>query len=174
MPLSATVTGDAIEQDARANGFTFFTSYVSDPMPSEVGLAVLRLIASDRLAERAKTLGAYLLAALGELQQRYEAIGDVRGRGLLIGVELVVDRHSRRPAHELMQRVTNRWLELGLGSKSIGYALSFLRLPCRFLPGCDLPAVSETTLAGKLSGDGNLGFAESTSPREPDAPGLER
>jgi 2,2-dialkylglycine decarboxylase (pyruvate) len=47
-------------------------------------------------------------------------IGDIRGRGLLIGVELVEDRHSRRPAHELMQRATDRCLQLGLNINKAG------------------------------------------------------
>ena len=89
-------------------------------MPAEVGLAVVRLIVADQLAERAKELGDYLMASLAELKQRYEVIGDVRGRGLLIGVELVVDRQSRRPAHELMQRVTARCLDLGLNINRAG------------------------------------------------------
>ena len=57
-----------------------------------------RCCARERLAERALVLGARLEAGLRELQQRYEVIGDVRGRGLLWGVELVRDRHSRKPA----------------------------------------------------------------------------
>ena len=49
VPLAATVTSDAINADARAKRFSFFTSHVSDPMPAEVGLAVLRLIVSEKL-----------------------------------------------------------------------------------------------------------------------------
>ena len=71
------------------------------------------------MAERAATLGARLKAGLTELQQRYEVIGDVRGRGLLLGVELVEDRHSRKPAHELGVAITRRCMELGL-SMNIG------------------------------------------------------
>jgi 2,2-dialkylglycine decarboxylase (pyruvate) len=57
-------------------------------MPAEVGLAVVRLIITERLAERAREFGAHLIARLEELKQRYEVIGDVRGRGLLIGASL--------------------------------------------------------------------------------------
>jgi 2,2-dialkylglycine decarboxylase (pyruvate) len=120
VPLSAVVTSPEIGTDARAKEYSFYTSHVSDPMPAEVGLAVVRLILTEQLAERAKQLGNHLQARLDELKQRHEVVGDVRGRGLLIGVELVEDRQSRRPAHELMQRVTVRCLELGLNVNRAG------------------------------------------------------
>ena len=120
VPLAATVTSDAINADACAKKFSFYTSHVSDPMPAEVGLAVLRLIVSEELGKRANEIGQYLWNGLTELKQRYEVIGDVRGRGLLIGVELVEDRHSRKPAHALMQQVTDRCLQLGLNINKAG------------------------------------------------------
>jgi 2,2-dialkylglycine decarboxylase (pyruvate) len=95
-------------------GFNYYTSHVSDPLPAEVGLAVLRVIAEERLVERARTVGAYLRGRLEELQQRYEAIGDVRGEGLLLGVELVRDRESRKPNHELGKLTTQACFDKGL------------------------------------------------------------
>jgi len=120
VPLSATVTSDAIHTDAHTKGFNFYTSHVSDPMPAEVGLAIVRVIQAEHLAERAAAQGSYLMAGLAELQRRYESIGDLRGRGLLIGVELVTDRTSRVPAHDLMRRVTQRCLALGLNINKAG------------------------------------------------------
>ena len=114
IPLAGTVTTPAIEESAHCKGFNFYTSHVSDPLPAEVGLAVLRVISEERLVERARSMGAYLRRALEELQQRYEAIGDVRGEGLLLGVELVEDRHTRKPHHALGARTTQRCFELGL------------------------------------------------------------
>ncbi|MBT6276793.1 MAG: aspartate aminotransferase family protein [Chromatiales bacterium] len=114
LPLSATVTSDAIEQSAHEKGFTFYTSHVSDPLPARVGLAVLRTIQEDKLVERGATMGTYLRARLLELQQKYEAIGDVRGAGMLIGVELVKDRQTREPHHALGAVTTQRCFELGL------------------------------------------------------------
>ena len=58
--------------------------------------------------------GAYLRARLNDLQQKHEAIGDVRGEGLMMGVELVKDRESRQPDHELGALTTERCFELGL------------------------------------------------------------
>ncbi len=97
LPLAATITTPAIEDSVHRKGFSFYTSHVSDPLGAEVGLAVLRVIAEEHLVERARTMGGYLRRRLEELQQRYEAIGDVRGEGLLLGVELVQDRKSRKP-----------------------------------------------------------------------------
>jgi 2,2-dialkylglycine decarboxylase (pyruvate) len=114
IPLAATVTSAEIEDTCYRRGFVHVTSHVSDPLPAAVGLAVLAVLRRERLAERAIRLGAHLEAGLRELHRRYEPIGDVRGRGLLWGVELVSDRRSRRPDPELGGRVTRRCLELGL------------------------------------------------------------
>ncbi len=114
LPLAATVTTPKIEQDVFEKGFTFYTSHVSDPLPATVGLAVLETIRKEQLIERARTTGAYLRSQLLALQARYEAIGDVRGEGLLLGVELVQDRASRQPYHELGARTTKKCFEFGL------------------------------------------------------------
>jgi len=114
VPLAATVTSAAIEETCYERGFVHVTSHVSDPLPAAVGLAVLEVLRRERLAERALELGRRLEAGLRDLHQRYEVIGDVRGRGLLWGVELVADRQSRRPDPELGGRITRRCLELGL------------------------------------------------------------
>jgi 2,2-dialkylglycine decarboxylase (pyruvate) len=114
IPLAATVTSAEIEEDCYRKGFVHVTSHVSDPLPAAVGLAVLEVLRRERLAERAVTLGARLEAGLLELQQRHEVIGDVRGRGLLWGVELVRDRHSRAPDAALGTKISQRCLELGL------------------------------------------------------------
>ena len=113
LPLAATVTTPAIEQDIHQKGFTFYTSHVSDPLPATVGLAVLDTLKREHLMERARTQGAYLRGLLA-LQQRHEAIGDVRGAGLLLGVELVQDRATKQPFHELGALTTQRCFELGL------------------------------------------------------------
>ncbi len=114
LPLAATVTTPAIEQDIHQKGFTFYTSHVSDPLPATVGLAVLDTLKREHLMERARTQGAYLRGRLLALQQRHEAIGDVRGEGLLLGVELVQDRATKQPFHELGALTTQRCFELGL------------------------------------------------------------
>jgi 2,2-dialkylglycine decarboxylase (pyruvate) len=114
LPLAATVTSAAIEQDAFDKNFLHFTSHVSDPLPAAVGRAVLDRVLAEGLAERAATVGGRLRAGLEELQTRHEQIGDVRGAGLMLGVDLVRDRDSRRPDTEFGTAVTQRCLELGL------------------------------------------------------------
>ncbi|GAB4376662.1 MAG: aspartate aminotransferase family protein [Elainellaceae cyanobacterium] len=114
LPLAAMVTSAEIEADCYDKSFIYYTSHVSDPMPAQVGLAVLRVLLSENLNQRAIELGNYLKAGLLQLQERYEVIGDVRGRGLLLGVELVKDRDRRTPHPELGVKITQRCLELGL------------------------------------------------------------
>ena len=114
VPLAATLTSAAIEDDCVGKGFLHVTSHVSDPLPAAAGLAVLDVIAEDGLVERARDRGDYLLARLRDLQSRHEQIGDVRGRGLLAGLELVVDRDTREPADALGAAVTAECLRRGL------------------------------------------------------------
>ena len=114
LPLAATVATAAIEEDAYRKGFLHVTSHVSDPLPAAAGLAVLDVVAAERLVERAAARGEYMLARLRELQAEHEAIGDVRGRGLLVGLELVRDRDTREPADALGAEVTRECFERGL------------------------------------------------------------
>jgi 2,2-dialkylglycine decarboxylase (pyruvate) len=114
LPLAAVATTAAIEEVLHERHFTFYTSHVSDPLTAEVGLAVLKVIAEENLVARANEMGAYLRGRLQDLQQRHEVIGDVRGLGLLLGVELVTDRASRNPAHALGALTTQKCFEKGL------------------------------------------------------------
>ena len=114
IPLAATITNSLIEEDCVGKGFLHVTSHVSDPLPAAAGLAVLEAIEEERLVERARERGEYLLEQLRELQAAHEQIGDVRGRGLLVGLELVEDRESRRPADALGAAVTAECLRHGL------------------------------------------------------------
>ena len=114
LPLSATITTDEIESDAAAKGFLHYTSHASDPLPAAVGRAVLRTVIAEDLALRATAIGARLRTGLAELQCRHEAIGDIRGTGLLLGLDLVRDRDTREPDEQYGTAVTGRCLELGL------------------------------------------------------------
>jgi len=113
LPLSATITTPAIEQLCYDKGFLFYTTHAADPLPAAVGRTVVEIVIRERLAARARDLGEYLKTQLRDLQQRHEIIGDVRGRGLLLGVELVTDRQTKTPAHEVGMAVSQRCLELG-------------------------------------------------------------
>jgi 2,2-dialkylglycine decarboxylase (pyruvate) len=108
------VTSAPIAEDCERKGFLHVTSHVSDPLPAAAGLAVLDVIEEEGLVGRAATAGEYLLARLRELQTRHEQIGEIRGRGLLLGLELVTDRETKAPADELGRAVTDECLERGL------------------------------------------------------------
>lgn len=114
IPLAAVITTEEIEERCHERGFAFYTSHVSDPLPATVGIAVVETIEAEGLLARAREMGDYLEAALRDLQSRHEEIGDVRGMGLLRGVELVKDRETREPYHELGSLTTQRCLQLGL------------------------------------------------------------
>ncbi|MEV1081822.1 aspartate aminotransferase family protein [Streptomyces sp. NPDC050211] len=114
LPLAAVVTSAETEQEAYDRGFLFFTTHVSDPLVAAVGNTVLDVLTGDKLDERARSLGEFLRQGLQDIAGRHAVVGDIRGRGLLAGLELVVDRESKRSSDELGARVTRRCLELGL------------------------------------------------------------
>lgn len=114
LPVAAVVTSEEIEEVCHSRGFLFYTTHVSDPLAARVGLTVLNVIERDGLVERAAVLGARLRSRLEELWRRHEVIGDVRGRGLLQGIELVADRATKEPAEKLGQAVTAECLRRGL------------------------------------------------------------
>jgi 2,2-dialkylglycine decarboxylase (pyruvate) len=114
LPLSAVLTRPEIEQRCHERDFLFITTHVSDPLPAAVGLTVLDVLEREGLVARAGVLGARLRAGLEDLYLRHECIGDVRGQGLLQGIELVVDRDTKRPAPELGRAVTSACLQRGL------------------------------------------------------------
>ncbi|MGW6024775.1 aspartate aminotransferase family protein [Streptomyces sp. NPDC055099] len=114
LPLAAVVTSAEIEREAHERGFLFFTTHVADPLVAAVGNTVLDVLTRDGLDERARTLGAFLHQGLTDIATRHAVVGDIRGRGLLAGLELVVDRETKQHSDELGARVTRRCLELGL------------------------------------------------------------
>lgn len=114
LPLAAIVTSPEIEQAAHDRDFLFFTTHVSDPLVAAVGNTVLDVLEAGSLDRQAAELGAYLSKGLLELGERHPVIGDVRGRGLLVGLELVLDRATKRGSDALGAAVTRRCLELGL------------------------------------------------------------
>ena len=114
LPLAAVLTTAEIEETCHERGFLFYTTHVSDPLPAAVGLKVIEIVQRDGLVERARVVGNRLRAGLQRLQQRFECIGDVRGRGLMLGVEIVGDRATKSPAPELSAAITARCLALGL------------------------------------------------------------
>ncbi|WP_285488309.1 aspartate aminotransferase family protein [Amycolatopsis taiwanensis] len=115
LPLAAVLTSAEIEQEAHDRGFLFFTTHVNDPLPAAVGNTVLDVLTHNRLDLRARTLGERLRGGLDELATRHPVIGDVRGRGLLVGLELTEEREQCvGDTDKLGAAVTRRCAELGL------------------------------------------------------------
>jgi 2,2-dialkylglycine decarboxylase (pyruvate) len=128
LPLAAMLTTAEIEEVAAERGYLFYTTHASDPLPAAVGLKVVEIILRDRLTERAAELGARLKAGLQALQQRYDCIGDVRGRGLLLGLDLVKDRRTKTPDPELAQRVARECLDLGMMTSVVRGGFGIFRI----------------------------------------------
>jgi 2,2-dialkylglycine decarboxylase (pyruvate) len=112
--ISAVVTSAEIEAAVAERGFVFMHSHTSDPLACGAGLASLEVILEEKLWQRAATLGAYWQGHLQRLAERYELIGDVRGRGLIQGLELVWDRARKTPAVEAGPQIAHTCLERGL------------------------------------------------------------
>lgn len=111
LPISAVVGPEVIMNFAPA--FSFQTLH-GNPVCAAAALAVLEAIEADRIAENAAKVGAHLLSRLQTLKQRHPLIGDVRGQGLAIGVELVADRVTRKPAKKETAMTVYRAFERGL------------------------------------------------------------
>jgi 2,2-dialkylglycine decarboxylase (pyruvate) len=114
LPLAAVVTSAEIEATAHDRGYLFYTTHVSDPLAAAVGVTVMDVLEAGAMDAVAAARGARLRAGLLELQSRHEVIGDVRGRGLLQGLELVSDRVTKRTDNALGTAVTRACFELGL------------------------------------------------------------
>jgi 2,2-dialkylglycine decarboxylase (pyruvate) len=158
LPVAAVVTSEEIENRCHERGFLFFTTHVSDPLAAAVASAVLRVVQRDGLVARTETLGKHLRERLLELQSRHEVIGDVRGRGLLQGIELVADRVTKQPADQLGQDVTSACLQHGLHMNIVqlpGMGGIFRIAPPLTISDADLDAgldILDTALAETLKG----------------------
>lgn len=126
-PLGAVVTTREIA-DAFDNGMEFFSTFGGNPVSCAAGLAVLDVVEEERLQARALRVGGHLLGGLHALSQRHPLIGDVRGSGLFLGVELVCDRASLEPAPEEATYVVNRLRERGVLTGTDGPHHNVLKL----------------------------------------------
>jgi 4-aminobutyrate aminotransferase-like enzyme len=114
LPLSAVVVSDEINSMAKENGFLFFTTHTNDPLVTAVGNKVLEIVLRDDLVTNAKEGGEQLLCGLRRLQDKHSFVGDVRGRGLMVGVEIVAGNGCRDHDPELASRLSVLMLKSGL------------------------------------------------------------
>lgn len=103
-PLSAVVTTQGIAS-AFAKRYHYFNTFGGNPVSAAAGLAVLDVIEDEQILHNVHDTGNHLRQGLFELSNRFECIGDVRGKGLFYGIELVADRASQAPADETAARV---------------------------------------------------------------------
>ena len=92
-PFAAIVTRPEITKTVG----NYFNTYGGNPVSCRAAIAVLDVIEKEHLQENAYKVGLYFLNKLKELEKKYEMIGDVRGRGLFLGIEIVKDRKTREP-----------------------------------------------------------------------------
>ncbi|MBX2797392.1 MAG: aminotransferase class III-fold pyridoxal phosphate-dependent enzyme [Myxococcales bacterium] len=132
-PLAAVVTRPEIAR-AFDNGMEFFSTFGGNTVSCEVGLAVLEVLRTEGLQAHAQAVGAQLLGGLAELAERYPAIGDVRGRGLFLGVELVADREARTPDAARAAAVSNalRRAQILIGTDGPDHNVLKIRPPMPF------------------------------------------
>jgi 4-aminobutyrate aminotransferase-like enzyme len=112
-PIGAVVTTPEIAA-AFDNGMEFFSTFGGNTVSCAIGLAVLDVMRDEALQEHALRVGERMLAGLRPLVKRHEVVGDVRGSGLFLGVELVRDRETLEPAGTEASYVSNRMREMGI------------------------------------------------------------
>jgi 4-aminobutyrate aminotransferase-like enzyme len=112
-PMGAVITTREIA-DAFDNGMEYFNTFGGNPVSCAIGKAVLDVLEEEELQAHARDVGSFLLHELAELKDSYPLIGDVRGRGLFLGVELVSDRTQRTPATRHADYVVNRMRDRGV------------------------------------------------------------
>lgn len=114
LPISAVVTSVEIDKVCKDKGFLFFTTHANDPLVAAVGEKVLEITTRPGTMENANARGEQLLAGLRRLEQKYGCIGDVRGVGLMAGIEIVSDRENKESAVHLAEELSKTMLQQGL------------------------------------------------------------
>lgn len=112
-PLSAVITSKEIA-DQFNNGMEYFNSYGGNPVSCAIGEAVLQVIEDEALQKNAEKVGNYLIEELIKLQSQCRFIGQVRGQGLFIGIELIHKNDALKPNHTLAKRVANEMKDAGI------------------------------------------------------------
>jgi alanine-glyoxylate transaminase / (R)-3-amino-2-methylpropionate-pyruvate transaminase len=142
IPLGAVVARREVAEHM-AGKFIFHT-YGANPMACAAGRAVLRVIREEKMIDNAARVGAALKGVMDDLQQRYPIIGDVRGRGFMMAIEMVKDRRTREPAPEATAEVFEQTREAGLVMSKSGTYRNVLRMtPPLCVQMADVPVIAE-------------------------------
>jgi 4-aminobutyrate aminotransferase-like enzyme len=126
-PLAAVITTPEIA-DAFANGMEYFNTFGGNPVSCAIGMAVLDVIENEDLQKNAFLAGNRLLAGLKRLMDNHALIGDVRGLGLYVGVELVTDRRTLEPAPQHADYIINRMKDHGILISTDGPLYNVLKM----------------------------------------------
>ena len=126
-PLAAVITTPGIA-DAFANGMEYFNTFGGNPVSCAIGMAVLDVIENEDLQKNAYLAGNRLLHGLKGLMENYSLIGDARGLGLYVGVELVTDRRTLDPAPEHADYIINRMKDHGILISTDGPLYNVLKM----------------------------------------------
>ena len=126
-PIAGVVTRRDLVEDFSKKAH-YFNTFGGNPVSCAAGLAVLDIIESENLQQNALDVGQYIIDGLSRLAEEYDCIGDVRGSGLFLALELVSDRETRTPATELAGSVVERLREHGVLTGSIGPDSNILKL----------------------------------------------
>src|SRR3954453_16297668 len=111
-PLGAVVTTPKIAEALKQR--VHFNTFGGNPVVSAIGSAVLDVIDREQLQENSLKIGNHLLGGLRRLQEKHNGVGDVRGKGLMLGIELVKDRSTKQPAREEAAHVLETSKDMGL------------------------------------------------------------
>lgn len=114
VPVSAVCTSDKVAQRALANGYFATRSHATDPLPCAAGVVSLDVIEEEDLPGRAAKIETRMKTAFAEMATRYDIIGDIRGRGVLLGMELVSDHDTKAPANKEAAEIDRLCLQSGL------------------------------------------------------------
>ncbi len=142
IPIGGLIATDELASSIRSLSLSTFGG---NPVSTTAALANLNYIATHNLRENALAMGIYLKERLFELQDKHPTIGDVRGLGLMVGVELVHDRHTKEPAPDLLRRVQEEAKKRGLIIGRGGLHANTIRLcPPLIVTRSDIDAAVET------------------------------
>jgi len=118
-PLAAVVTKREVTDNTRG-GVKFTGTFQANLVACAASIATMEYIEKHRLAENAEKVGNFLIRSLKDMSERKSSIGDVRGRGLLIGVDLVENKETRDPASDESSRIVEKACDNGLLIRSVG------------------------------------------------------